>query len=69
MGTGSPFPGVKLPGSEADYTPPTSARGQEYVDLYIHFPILHGVVLNYLGTGTTLPFLPLPSEKCFYSVW
>jgi hypothetical protein len=27
------------------------------VDLYIHSPIrLHGVVLNYLRTGTTLPF-------------
>jgi hypothetical protein len=26
------------------------------VDLYVHSPIrLHGVVLNYLGTGTTLP--------------
>jgi hypothetical protein len=26
------------------------------VDLYIHFPIrLHGVVLNYLSTGTILP--------------
>jgi hypothetical protein len=27
------------------------------MDLYIHSPIrLHGVVLNYLSTGTTLPF-------------
>jgi hypothetical protein len=27
------------------------------VDLYIHSPLrLHGVVLNYLSTGTTLPF-------------
>jgi hypothetical protein len=27
------------------------------VDLYIHFPIRpHGVVLNSLSTGTTLPF-------------
>jgi hypothetical protein len=32
-------------------------RGQENVDLYIHSPIrLHGVVLNYLSTGATLPF-------------
>jgi hypothetical protein len=30
---------------------------RENVDLYIHSPIrLHGVVLNYLSTGTTLPF-------------
>jgi hypothetical protein len=29
------------------------------VELYIHFPIrLRGLVLNELGTGTTLPFLP-----------
>jgi hypothetical protein len=29
------------------------------MDLYIHSPIrLHGLVLNYLGTGTTLPSLP-----------
>jgi hypothetical protein len=28
------------------------------VDLYIHSPIrLHGVVLNYLSTGTTLPYI------------
>jgi hypothetical protein len=29
------------------------------VDVYIHSPIrLHGVVLNYLSTGTTLPYNP-----------
>jgi hypothetical protein len=28
------------------------------VDLYIHSPIrLHGVMINLLSTGTTLPFL------------
>jgi hypothetical protein len=26
MGTGSPFPGVKRPGREADHSPPTSAE-------------------------------------------
>jgi hypothetical protein len=32
-------------------------QGQENFDLYIHSPIwLHGVVLNYLNTGTTLIF-------------
>jgi hypothetical protein len=32
-------------------------RGEENVDLYIHSPIrLHGVVLNSLSTGTTLPY-------------
>jgi hypothetical protein len=30
------------------------------MDLYIHSPIrLHGVMLNYLSTGTTLPYLYL----------
>jgi hypothetical protein len=30
------------------------------VDLYIHSPMhLHGVMLNYLSTGTTLPLLTL----------
>jgi hypothetical protein len=52
--------------------------GQENVGLYIHSPIhIHGVVLNYLSTGTTLPFyllilipllllthLPPPPEMC-----
>jgi hypothetical protein len=47
MGTGGSFPGVKRPGREADHSPPTSAVGQENVDLYIHSPIrLHGIVLN-----------------------
>jgi hypothetical protein len=42
-GTGTMYPGLKRPGSEADHSPPTS----EYVSLYIHCPIrLHGVVLN-----------------------
>jgi hypothetical protein len=32
-------------------------RGEENVDLYIHFPLhLNRVLLNYLSTGTTLPF-------------
>jgi hypothetical protein len=31
------------------------------VELYIHSPIRpHGVVLNYLSTGTTLPFFIFP---------
>jgi hypothetical protein len=34
------------------------------VDLYIHSPIrLHAVVLNYLSTGTALPFI-LSSHLC-----
>jgi hypothetical protein len=34
------------------------------MDLYIHSPIrLHGVVLNYLSTGTTLPTLPIRNSR------
>jgi hypothetical protein len=34
------------------------------VDLHIQSPMrLHGVVLNYASTGTTLPFLPNPSSR------
>jgi hypothetical protein len=51
--------GVNRPGREADHSSPTSAEVKKNVDLYIHFPIrLHGVVINYLRSGTTLPFLP-----------
>jgi hypothetical protein len=51
MGTGGSFPGGKAAGVW---------RCEENVDLYIHSSIrLHGVVLNSLSTGTTLP-LPLP---------
>jgi hypothetical protein len=50
--------GVKRYGREADHSPPTSTRDQEYVDVYIHFPIrLHGVVLNWLGRGANLLYL------------
>jgi hypothetical protein len=48
--------GVKRPGREADYSPPSNAEVKECVELYLHSPIrLHGVVLSY-STGTTLPF-------------
>jgi hypothetical protein len=37
------------------------------VDLYIHFPIrLHGVVLNKLSTGTTLPYY-VDAQKVMFS--
>jgi hypothetical protein len=56
---GALSPRVKRPGREADHSP--QARGEvKNVDLYIHSPIrLHGVVLNSLSTGTTLPYLYL----------
>jgi hypothetical protein len=39
------------------------------VDLYIHSPIRrHGIVLNYLSTGTTLP-LPYAMLLCTRSCW
>jgi hypothetical protein len=54
VGRGGSFPGVKQPGCEADCSPPSSAKVEECVELYLHSPIrLHGVVLSY-STGTTL---------------
>jgi hypothetical protein len=39
--------GVKRPGSEADYSSPSSAEVKECAELYLHSPIrLHGVVLT-----------------------
>jgi hypothetical protein len=39
--------GVKLPGREADHSPPSSAEVKESMELYLHSPIrLHGVVLS-----------------------
>jgi hypothetical protein len=56
MGIAGLFPGGKA--AEANHSPPTSAQDKENVDLYIHSPIcLHGVVLNYLSTVATLPYL------------
>jgi hypothetical protein len=50
---GALSPGVKRHGRKADHSPPVSAD----VDLYIHSPIrFHGLVLNWLITGTPLPF-------------
>jgi hypothetical protein len=59
---GALSPGVKWPRREVDHSPPTSAEVKK-IWIYTSTPIrLHGVVLNYLSTGTTLP-LPL------YSLW
>jgi len=39
--------GVKLPGREADQSPPSSAEVKECVELYLHSSTrLHGVVLS-----------------------
>jgi hypothetical protein len=44
------------PAREADHSPSSSAEVKEWVQLYLHIPIrLHGVVLSWGGTGTTLP--------------
>jgi len=37
MGTGS-FPGVKLPGCGIEHPPPSSAKVEERVELYLYFP-------------------------------
>jgi hypothetical protein len=57
MGTGGSSPGVKRPGREADHSPPASAEVQKMWICTSIPPIrLEGLVLNYLSTGTTLPF-------------
>jgi hypothetical protein len=39
--------GVKLPGREADHSPPSSAEVKDLVELYLYSPTrLHGVVLS-----------------------
>jgi hypothetical protein len=52
---GALSPEVKRPGREVDHSPPTSVKVKK-MWIYTHpLPIrLHGVVLNYLITGTLL---------------
>jgi hypothetical protein len=61
MGTGVFFPGGKATG--AGHSPPASAEVKKMWICTSTLPIrLHGVVLNWLSTGITLPFtLPLTS--------
>jgi hypothetical protein len=56
---GALSPGVKRPGREADHSTPTSA---EVNWIYTPTPPIrfHGVILNYLSTGKTLPLPYLP---------
>jgi hypothetical protein len=62
IGTRSSFPSVKWQGHEADHSLPSSAE----VELYLHFPIcFHGIVLNLLSIGTTLPSYLLFSIAVF----
>jgi hypothetical protein len=61
MSTGGCCPGVKRPGRDASHSPPTSAEVKK-----IHSPIrLHGVVLNELSIGTTLPLRDRNSPATF----
>jgi hypothetical protein len=61
--------GVKWPGHEADYPPPSSAIGKECVELYPHSPNTP----SWCGAQTTLS-LPLPlqwinSKPCSLITW
>jgi hypothetical protein len=51
--------GVKRPGREADYSPPSSAEVKECLELYLHSPNMSSWRGALLSTETTLP---LPSE-------
>jgi hypothetical protein len=58
---------VKLPGHEVDHSPPSSAAVKEWVELYLHSPILlHGLVLIKKSTGTTLPFTFTPTPQMIH---
>jgi hypothetical protein len=46
--------GVKRPGRQADHSPPSSAEVKNGGAIPPLPPCLHGIVLNYLTTGTTL---------------
>jgi hypothetical protein len=51
-------PGLKRPGRELILHLQLVPRSRKCGSIYIHSPIrLHGVVLNYLNTGTTLLFV------------
>jgi hypothetical protein len=72
MGTGTLSPGGKRPGCEVDHSPTATAEVKKMwiykyigvMDLYIHSPIRpHGVVFNWLITGTTLP-VPYTMRTC-----
>jgi hypothetical protein len=55
MGTGDLSLGVKWLNREADHSPSASAEVKK-MWIYINSPIqLHGIVINSLSTGTTLP--------------
>jgi hypothetical protein len=63
-GTGDFFPRMKRYGREADHLSPTSAEVKT-MRIYTSTPIrLHGVVLNQLSTGTTVPFTFFVSLFC-----
>jgi hypothetical protein len=53
---------IKWPGREADHSPSPSAAVR-MVELYLHSPIrLHGLVLNYLSTGTLYLYITTSME-------
>jgi hypothetical protein len=57
--TGSFSQVQKRPGSEANHSPPSSAGVNNDGAIRVHPPLirLHGVVLDWFSTGTTLPYL------------
>jgi hypothetical protein len=52
---GALYLGVKRPGREPEYSPPSSAEVKEWVELYLHSPNTPSWHGAYLSTGT-LPF-------------
>jgi hypothetical protein len=65
MGTGGSFLGVKRAVREADHLPPSSAEFKN-VGAIPPLPIyLHGIVLNLVSRGTTLPIFLHSSHRCY----
>jgi hypothetical protein len=61
MGTGASFPGDKAAGASMWPLNSNQCRGQEYVDLYIHSPILlHDIVLLSTTDNFTFTFWQQP---------
>jgi hypothetical protein len=54
--------GVKQPGREADYSPPSSAEVKEWVELYLHSPNTPSWCGASLSTGTTLSAMTVQTE-------
>jgi hypothetical protein len=64
-----PRVGVKRPGREADYLPPSSAEMKEWVELYLHSPNLPSWRDAQLKHGDSFTFIFITLRFCYSSDW